>query len=241
MIVNQHPEGWEVIYQRAHGLLALKLACQWKKEHRPLRWEETMLAIAEHDDGQQNIEHTRYLTAAGAPATFKMMEMSMEQMYRVTGMAECKGRWIALLISKHMSFIYEGRRGNSKELDAFLDQQLENQKRWAKALKVSVAEIEHAYALMQWCDQLSLVLCQRHLPAGQRKLEVSKGPDGNTHFITQREDATLAVEPWPFEEDEFVVDVEASYLSQLQFKNDNELDAALAKAEIKALQWCFRK
>ena len=45
-------------------------------------------------------------------------------------------------------------------------------------LKVKAAEVQYAYDLMQWCDQFSLILCLDDLPAGQRALEISKGPDG---------------------------------------------------------------
>ncbi len=200
-----------------------------------------MLAIADHDDGQQPIRQTQYLTEAGAPAHFKMQTLSMEQMHKVTRMAECKGQWVALLISKHMLFLYGDKRGESKELAAFLEAQEQKQKQWINALQVTHKEVDLAYALLQWCDQLSLVLSQRHLPAGERKLEISAGPDGNVHFIYQRKNNTLCVEPWPFQDKEFTVGVEASYLTQLHFKDDKELDNALEKAPVKTLQWVFKK
>jgi hypothetical protein len=59
MIVNYTEAGWEVITQRAHGLLAAQIAGQWKHIVRTGRWTETLLAIAEHDDAQ--VELARWI------------------------------------------------------------------------------------------------------------------------------------------------------------------------------------
>ncbi|MBD3561045.1 DUF3891 family protein, partial [Planktothrix sp. FACHB-1355] len=56
MIVNQHENGWEVIYHRAHALLAAELAGQWREKDRPLRWIETIAAISHHDDLEREWE-----------------------------------------------------------------------------------------------------------------------------------------------------------------------------------------
>lgn len=42
MIANQHEKGWEVIYHRAHALLAAQLAGHWNAKDRPIRWLETI-------------------------------------------------------------------------------------------------------------------------------------------------------------------------------------------------------
>jgi hypothetical protein len=73
-----------------------------------------------------------------------------------------------MLISMHTSFLLEGKRGESADLDSFLDEQVEHQEKWRKELKISKKEAEKAYAFFQWCDRLSLILCKHELPAGQR-------------------------------------------------------------------------
>jgi hypothetical protein len=132
MIVNTYLKGWEIIHQRAHGVLAMKIAGMWRKELRPARW-------------------------------------------------------------------------------------------------------------MQWCDRFSLILCRNELPEGERFLEVSTGPDGTDYTVTQRADDTLSVQPWPFEQERFELSVEASYLEQLSFKNDQELLEALKNSTIKDKVWVLRK
>ncbi len=94
---------------------------------------------------------------------------------------------------------------------------------------------------MQWCDRLSLILCQQELPADERFLEISKGPDGERYDIMQRQDQLVTVKPWPFEDDQFTVNVEAAQLSQVKFKNSTELSKALQNAPIEILEWTFVK
>jgi len=72
MIVNYSAEGWEIITQRAHGLLSAQIAMQWRKKDRPERWTETVLAIADHDDAQIELEANDLLTPLGGPVNYKM-------------------------------------------------------------------------------------------------------------------------------------------------------------------------
>jgi hypothetical protein len=241
MIVNTDPKGWEVIHQRAHGLLAMKIASKWRKDQRPHRWMETLLATAEHDDGQEDWTATNHINEAGAPLDFIHKRFNMVQLKRITELSQHKGQWIAMLISMHMSFLYESMRGKGKELDTFLDEQKQHQEQWRKSLKVSQQEAKSAYALMQWCDRFSLILCRNELPAGERLLEVSTGPDGTKYEVMQQGDNTVVVKPWPFDEDEFEISIEAIYLNQLSFKNDQELLATLKKSTIKDKTWLLRK
>jgi Protein of unknown function (DUF3891) len=125
----------------------------------------------------------------------------------------------------------------SPELDIFLDEQLENQ----EGLKVTKAEAEKVYAFFEWCDRLSLILCTRDLPAGERALEISTFPKGKRYDVMQNGDGNVTVVPWPFEAEEFTVNVEACYLNQVQFQDDAELTKALQEAPIKTLTWNFVK
>jgi hypothetical protein len=237
MIVNTDPNGWEVIHQRAHGLLAMKAASRWRKDQRPARWIETLLATAEHDDGQEDWAASNHLNEAGAPLDFMHKPFSMVQLRRITELSQHKGRWVALLISMHMSCLYESMRGKTQELDKFLDEQEMHQNQWRKALKVSRQEAKSAYALMEWCDRFSLILCRNELPDGERWVEVSAGPDGTRYEVMQQADGTVIVKPWPFEEDRFELSVEASYLTRLSFKNDEALLDALKNSTIKDKSW----
>jgi hypothetical protein len=241
MIVNTHKRGWEVIHQRAHGLLAVKVASHWRHDQRPERWIETLLAIAEHDDGQEEWQNRNHLNESGAPLDFMLKPFNMVQLERVTEMSQHKGRWIALLISMHMSFLYEEKRGEGKDIDTFLDLQKSNQQKWFKQLKITTKEANHAYAIMQWCDRFSLILCRNELPAGERALEVTKGPDGKRYEVIQKADEIVTVNPWPFQEDIFTLSIEATALSQLSFENDQQLLETLRQSPITDKTWLLKK
>jgi Protein of unknown function (DUF3891) len=241
MIVNQHEKGWEIIYHRAHALLAAQIAGHWHPKLRPKRWLETIAAISHHDDLEKEWEGN-HLTAVGAPRDFTLeKETDLDRMYKLTENARYRGRWVAMLISMHLSFLTEGKRGESKEIDAFLDQQLQNQEKWRKELKITKDDAAKAYAFFQWCDRLSLILCNNEIPMGDRALEIAKDGDGQRYDILQRSDGNLTVIPWAFAEDKFSVHVEACHLEQLQFENNDELTTALQTAPIKTLEWTFAK
>lgn len=71
MIVNATPNGWEVIYHRAHALLAAQLAGRWRCKDAPVRLYETITAISHHDDLEKEWEED-ILTEAGAPKDFML-------------------------------------------------------------------------------------------------------------------------------------------------------------------------
>lgn len=242
MIVNATQEGWEVIYQRAHELLAMQLGWHWHPQHRPQYWLETLAAIGDHDNEQDAWRDKNHLTKAGAPIDFSQKEFSLHQAQSVVRVAQYKSRYVALLISMHISYLYEHLRGNNKAIDALLDQQLKQQQAWRKSLKLSKDEAEAAYRLLHWCDRCSLILCRRELPEDERKLEVFTGPDKHLYHIWQRKsDNSLCVEPWPFAEKRFEVWVESRTLTQLAFKDDDTLACALAEANVEERRWLFEK
>lgn len=241
MIVTQTDTGWQIVNQQAHGLLAVQLAQHWNPDSRPINWVETLIALTEHDDGQDAWEGRNHLTTAGAPLHFQLLQYSVGQCHRLIQIGLQKSRWNALLMSMHTSFLYEPKRGTDKELDEFLDQQVVNQEKWRKQIKATKKEADYAYAFLQWCDALSLILCMDQVPPESRRLEVSLGPDGVPYFILQRPDQSLTIEPWPFDLPSFEVHVETFLLDKLSFKNDKQLHAALQEAPVEVKEWLFRE
>jgi hypothetical protein len=239
MIVNLQDEGWEIIYHRAHALLAAQIAGNWNRSKTPQRIYETLAAISHHDDLEKEWEEDQ-LTAAGAPLDFTLeREIELAQMRRHAENALYRGRWVALLTSMHLSFLNEGRRDQDKELADFLDQQKKLQAQWRQELEVTQEDAEAAYNFMRWCDRLSLILCQKQVPVAGRQLEVQVGPDGKHYFVSQLENGSVGVTPWPFNEDRITVNVEACCLSQLKFDSNDELRQALKEAPRKILTWTF--
>jgi hypothetical protein len=240
MIVNLMKDGWEVIYHRAHALLAAQLAGQWRKSDSPERLYETIAAISHHDDLEREWESNQ-LTEAGAPLDFTLSsDSSLDKFKEQVTSARYRGRWVTILTSKHICFLTQSQKG-VKEWDEFLDEQMEMQKQYRKALGISEADVERAYQFMRWCDRLSLILAQRKLPDVGRALEITSGIDGQRYDVRELDDGRVTVEPWPFEAKEFTVNVEASYLSQLKYDSNEALVAALQQAPIQVLEWTFIK
>ncbi|MFH7028569.1 MAG: DUF3891 family protein [Heteroscytonema crispum UTEX LB 1556] len=241
MIVNLHEKGWEVIYHRAHALLAAQIAGHWHQKNRPLRWLETIAAISHHDDLEKEWEGD-HLTEAGAPRDFTLgNEIDIPKARNHTENARYRGRWVAMLTSMHASFLSEGKRGESPELDKFLDEQLQHQEQWRQELKITKDDAAEAYEFFQWCDRLSLILCKHEIPVGERALEIATLPDSKRYDIIEAGEGNVTVKPYPFQEEKFTVCVEACYLEQLKFDSNDELTEALKTAPIKTLEWTFVK
>ncbi|WP_205500272.1 DUF3891 family protein [Rufibacter psychrotolerans] len=237
MIVNPHEKGWEIIFQQAHALLAAEIGFAWRQAKWPLQFMQTLAAIAQHDDGQKDWTGRYALTPAGAPANFTQLPFCLEQARQVMKEARFQGRWRSLLTSMHLSFLYEELRGQKKEWDAFLDEQLAYQKKWRQQLKVSRPDARYAYDFMQWCDRFSLILCRNELPEMERALEISNGPDQVRYEVTQLKTGPVLVQPWPFQAKQLSLSVEARCLTQLQFNSDQELAEAMWQAPIHRKEW----
>ncbi len=241
MLVNSIETGWKIIYQRAHGLLAAQIASHWKIAERPPYWTQTLVAIAEHDDGLAESSTAENLTEAGAPRHFLLLEYSAEQYQNVMEIAVSKSRWNALLTSMHLTFLYTSKQKEEKSLSHFLDEQKEVQKKLRKELKITTEMAENSYRLVEWCDALSLLLCMDKIQPEQRRMEISTGPDGTRHQLWQDENDKLRVEPWPFEEDSFTVRVEYRLVNQLSFASTGEFSQAMLKAKVEESVWTFCK
>jgi hypothetical protein len=92
---------------------------------------------------------------------------------------------------------------------------------------------------MRWCDRLSLILAQQKIPDAGRALEITSGIDDQRYDVRQLPDGKLTVEPWPFEDTEFTVNVEATCLSELKYDSNEDLVKALKSSPIKVLEWTF--
>ncbi len=234
MIVNAVKDGWKIIFQRNHALLAGALALQIKQKYRPPYWAETLSAIFEHDDGQVKWSDKEHITAAGYPRDFSMQEFDAEQASNVVMDAVYKSRWVALLTSMHTTSLYAHLREHNIAAAKYVEEQKKLQFKLRKALGVGAEEMEMHYRFMRWCDECSLILCQNRLAGDQPRLEI--GPlGGDPPNYIYRKGHTTKVEPWCFESDAFEVSAEYQTIKQLHFKSTAEfkncLDISLREKE----------
>ncbi|MGB7414643.1 MAG: DUF3891 family protein [Thermosynechococcaceae cyanobacterium] len=226
MIVNMTEDGWEIIYHRAHALLAAQIAGQWPPAQAP-RLYETIAAISHHDDLEREWDGD-HLTEAGAPRDFQLdTSVSVERLTKLIEGARYRSRWVALLTSMHVCFLNSNSSDTSDKLKDFLKQQQHLQRHWRKEMDLSEQEVSQAYEFMRWCDRLSLILAQRQVPANGRSLEITSSIEGQRYDIKRLNDDQITVEPWPFAASKFVVRVEAQYLTTLKFDSAEDLKQAL--------------
>lgn len=244
MIVNMTTDGWEVIYHRAHALLAAQLAGQWQRTNAPIRFYETIAAISHHDDLEKEWMDN-HLTECGAPLDFTLaqipLEVSLEKLKKHLEDSCYRGRWVTMLTSMHICFLNRNKKEASDDWHDFLETQIKDQTQWQKELGITKKEAERGYQFMQWCDRLSLILVQRQVPEDGRALEVTSGISQQRYDLRCLENKHLTVEPWPFEEGEFTVNVECCHLSDLKYDDNQALVKALKQAPIASLEWIFSK
>lgn len=241
MIVNYKEEGWQVVTQRAHGIVAAQVATHWRVKGRPQRWTETLLAIAEHDDAENELDRENLLTPTGGPLNFDMKNFELEHCQKLSSLTIAKSRYIALLTSMHMVFLYRKDEATNREAKTFLDKQRKWQAHWRKELDISSEEAERAYSLLEWCDALSLLICKGEMQPEGRKLEISTGPDGKLYHLLQVGEKELTVHPWPFEVREFDVCFETRLVPQIRFSSSDELREAFQKAVVQEVRWTLKK
>lgn len=239
MITHRTPDGWEIIYQRAHALLAARLVTYWREPERPLRWIETLNAVSQHDNGWQEWEPGDRLTPEGEPRSFmqKGVAESITQAERTVTRAWHQSLWVGLLVSSHVSWLYERKRGRDAGLDRLLDAQIAQRARWRAALGVSEDEVAAGYALLRWGDTFSLILCGRQAPGPGERKALAEGPDGTAYAAVGREGGVLTVEPWPYVRESFEVAVDTHHLPRHTFADEDDLAAVMREAVASQRVW----
>jgi hypothetical protein len=244
MIVTHTANGWEIIFQSAHALLASRFALEWKGLKEIPYWRETLCAIIDHDDLKEAFGKNTYLTELGAPKDFTQFSFSARERFlevkRRIESGQRKHRWIGLLSSRHAAELY-GAENVSKRLTILLEAERKRRLSLLKGLSSSVDELEAAYQLLRFCDRMSLILCQGEIPAMSRRIEIVSDPSGLRYEVWQNDERSLAVEPWPFVSSPFEVSVEVRTIRQLQFTSDRELERHLRNADVENRTWTLKQ
>ncbi|KGE12563.1 DUF3891 family protein [Sphingobacterium deserti] len=224
MIVTYLQNGFEAVLQRHHARLAASLMANliWVKED-PNKID-LILAAANHDNDYTEFRREGLLNDLGGPKDFKMETFDKADCERLLDEANASSTFIAILIAFHMQFV---QRGLSSAATRFCNALETSKQRWCKDVGLSMATMEKYYTMLQWCDALSLLICQRMVPPEGRSLAISDGPDGVTYFISAVHEDTYTIEPWPFAVDNFALAIERRLLDKLAFKSDRELQEAL--------------
>jgi hypothetical protein len=237
MIVNYTDNGWQIITQRSHGLLAAQICARWNESNQPARWVETLIATAEHDDVYNEFENDDLLNDNGGPKNFKMTSFRQEYASKLIDMAFTKGRYVGLLIVRHLTFLY----GADPEGKKYCAELKKKEGLWLTEAKATRQEIDASYSLLEFCDAFSLLICQGMVQPEQRKVEISYGPDGLAYALSSDEEDSLIVESWPFEVPKFKVNFESRILDKLAFSSVEEFRLAVKASPVTLHELELRK
>lgn len=240
MIRTPTPTGWLLTRQPAHALLAAQFAAAWGNERvpQPPRRVETLIAVSQHDAGWVTWEQAPTVTPEGEPRDFMHMPIAEHLANWRRGIAHARhqGPWIGLLVGCHATSLYAAR-ADEPEIAAFLAEQKPLMTEWQAAAEASDAEIEEAYALLRFCDWLSLVLClDRHREQGT-PVDLGAGPGGIAFALHWRAVDRAAIDPWPFEPAHLDVEVESWRLDRKRFDDAAEYQTLLAQAPRVTRRW----
>lgn len=239
MIVTYTDSGFEIVLQRHHGKLAgiLLNQLEWLKTD-PFKFD-VLLATAEHDDAYNEFEVEGVISRLKGPKDFKMESFNRGRCDALLKKGFTKSLYLALLMSHHIQFLYAEE---SKESAAYCKSLQLLQQKWAKELGLKMDKVQTNYNILQWCNALSLILCQSQIPPEGRKLEISKGPQSRSYFIfSQPDDNRVSVDPWPFVDDDFELNLEFRVLPSLAYESDNTVRRALWDAPVHLRKISFAK
>jgi len=238
MIVIYLESGFEVVLQRHHARLAASLLkeLEWIKGD-PYKID-LILAAANHDNDYTEFRRKGLLNELGGPKDFKMETFNKADCERLLDEALSHSMFIAILVAFHIQFV---QRNLSAAATKFCDALEIKKQQWCDEMDLSVTKMTRYYTILQWCDALSLLLCQRSIPPEGRTLEISDGPAGITYFISATDKDCYTIHPWPFTAAEFSVNVERRLLNKLKFRSDKELQDALIESSVIIQQITFAK
>ena len=241
MICNRREDGWELVYQNAHGVVAMKLLRHWRASEQPGRWGDLLYAAAQHDNGWQEWEPGDHLTALGTPRHFEETTDAdiVRQSEMALGCVRHASLFAGLLLIEHFKTLYAA--SDAADVAAMRRRQTGEAAKYRRVLDVSAKDVAAHYEFLRFADTLSLTLCLRRLDLmADRRIEIET-VDGVRYFAFRRDDESIAVEPWPFEVDAFEVSAEAYHLSELTFESADALAVAVAEARIVRRVWAVRR
>ena len=237
MIVQSHQNGWKIITQRSHGLLAAMLAYQYSIDLPVEILVPTLLATAEHDDGVIETMAPQNLTEKGAPRSFVVADgndkTDLSPMLSLMEIATSKSELNGLLTSLHIKFLYDSpKRKSDKGLDNFLKDLEKYRTRVLKNLNINKRYADRLYRFLEWSDAFSLLICLDKIQIDGRKMEISKSPDDVMNMVYYKPNKEICVEPWPFKTTSFNVFYEYKIVEQLKFKSIEEFNEVYKLAKV---------
>jgi Protein of unknown function (DUF3891) len=241
MLVRPEGDGALVIGQLSHAWLSGQLARAWGNEQfgsvEPR--EEVALGAEQHDIGWALFDlEPRLNPDTGLPRGF--LELSLVDYLAIWRGAPdhlySQSLRAALVVSLHGRSLSELRLANAgehaDELRAHIEEERERQARICETLGVSDEELQRTRRQMWTWDGLSLALCNAWRPFVAKHVPTA---DGLTNVeLSDRDDGTSTLDPWPFADERVEVQCEARRLAS-RYDNQTAMRDAFDQAKPFAL------
>ena len=253
MIRRDDTDGWILITQYDHAVLAGNLMERWGNEtfSPPLPREEVLFSVREHDCGWKEWDSSPKINPEnGYPANFMEMESSdqtgiwresfeshaEEHPYASALIALHFARFNRKLLTKDPSDVYA--KSLEGGIDGFVSDMLgiDVSKRGAvpPGIKINLR-------LLQVGDIISLALCH-----GWESMEIAHVPvdyEGNSRRLALKSDDgfNFTVSPYPFSGTTLKLRVQARKLGRRSYSGNEDLRRSLGNAPYAALDFTIRK
>ncbi len=201
MIVREVSEGFVLIGQHDHGLVAGEIARHWARE--PLPSPSTLYAIAQHDLGWRELDGTvLWNEEAGRPHDFidYPAEPKVRAFAHALDVLEGRDPRAACLSSMHYTTLMQGSK-NEAEV-RFREAEERRQERLKGQISQESGEaLDRDLRFLKLCDGLSLFLCLNE--PGREASNPAPYPDGlvfdGEEYVPEwADDRTLRMRPDPF-------------------------------------------
>lgn len=243
MILHPEPSGVLAIAQSAHAFLAFQLAEQWgtRTVRRPALRAELLAAALLHDAGWDGREEPLRLGPGAVPLAFDTWPVAEhEAVWRASvERAALAGRYVALLVSHHVSHLAAMSQGNHESFlsaerarRAELAAELAGDARAAQAL-ASGGDVADA-AILRACDALSVLVCRGG--AHSAVLPPVPGRRGAVEIRVEPLAEGYRLHPWPLRGDRLVIHAEGRMLEAQSFTDESELRMAWQRAPRRRLR-----
>lgn len=253
MIRRDDTDGWILITQYDHAILAGNLMEHWGNEtfSSPLPRDEVLFAVREHDCGWKEWDSSPKINPEnGYPANFMEMESSdqtgiwrrcfeshaQEHPYASALIALHFARFNRKLLTRDPSDLYA--RSLEGGIDAFVSDKLgidvSKRRGIPPGVKINLR-------LLQVGDIISLALCH-----GWESMEIADVPldyEGNSRRLVLKSDDgfNFTVSPYPFSGTSLELRVQARNLGRRSYSGNRDLRRSLGSATYAALDFTIRK
>src|SRR3954470_7270966 len=243
MLIRPGDDGALAIGQLSHSWLAGQLARAWGSERfggvEPR--EEIVLGAEQHDIGWALFDlEPRFNPDTGLPRSF--LELTVDDHLAIWTDAPVallsQSLHAALVVSMHGASLSELRQSAALEpypaLKDHIDAEHARQTLLRERLGVTEAQAERTRRQMWTWDGLSLALCHGWRPFTMRDVPTAAGELVDVE-LTDRDDGTSTLDPWPFGAEWVQVQCEARRLAA-RYDDEAALRADFAAAPVETLR-----